>query len=248
MNITLTKPFAVNSAVDEFDVKQMKKALNRLGYYQPFAKTGITGIADAAVFTALKNFQTDQGLSAAGTAKPGDETVQKLNAEAAETPEGQYIWRTAEDERVRDTHAALNRTIRDWADEPDPGEEINCRCWAEPVDENTYPDAIKPAYPELLLIPALRLGRILKVLKEILKFPRKKDNYTDHGALRSQQRNASQQDIHEAIKTAKETGNITTKIGKYGTPQNVYKGSNGLTVIEETQGRNAGKIVTLWWN
>jgi hypothetical protein len=38
------------------------------------------------------------------------------------------------------------------------------------------------------------------------------------------------------------------KTGKYGTPQNVYKGSNGLTVIEETQGRNAGKIITLWWN
>jgi hypothetical protein len=71
MNITLTKPFAANSAVDEFDVNQMKKALNRLGYYQPFAKTGITGIPDAAVFTALKNFQTDQGLRATASAKPG---------------------------------------------------------------------------------------------------------------------------------------------------------------------------------
>lgn len=36
MKIELSQPFAVNSKVDEFDVKQMKKVLNRLGYYQPY--------------------------------------------------------------------------------------------------------------------------------------------------------------------------------------------------------------------
>ena len=25
--------------------------------------------------------------------------------------------------------------MRDWNDEPDPGEEFNCRCWASPVNE-----------------------------------------------------------------------------------------------------------------
>lgn len=60
MNIKLNKPFAANSAVDEFDVRQIKKALNRLGYYQPYEKTGITGIPDAAVFEALKAFQKDR--------------------------------------------------------------------------------------------------------------------------------------------------------------------------------------------
>jgi hypothetical protein len=56
-----------------------------------------------------------------------------LNAAASKTPAGQYIWRTVEDEKVRSSHAELNRTIRDWRDSPDPGEEYNCRCWAEPV-------------------------------------------------------------------------------------------------------------------
>ena len=32
MKIKFNKPFAANSAVDEYDVKQMKKALNRVGY------------------------------------------------------------------------------------------------------------------------------------------------------------------------------------------------------------------------
>ncbi|MDH5723697.1 MAG: phage minor head protein [Alphaproteobacteria bacterium] len=248
MNIKLNKPFAANSAVDEFDVKQVKKALNRLGYYQPYEKTGITGIPDADVFSALKSFQKDQGLQATGTARPGDETVTKLSSEAGKKKSGKYIWRAVGDNKVRDSHAALDGTVRDLADSPDPGEEFNCRCWAEPIDENPYPDAIKPVYPELFLIPALRLGRIFKILREILKYSRKKDNYTDHAALRSNQRSASQKDIEEAIKTAKEAGNVITKTGKYGTPQKVYKGSNGLTVIEETQGRNAGKIITLWWN
>jgi hypothetical protein len=57
-----------------------------------------------------------------------------LNSEAAKTPNGKYIWRTVEDDRVRDTHAQYNRTIREWGDSPDPGEEFNCRCWVEAVN------------------------------------------------------------------------------------------------------------------
>lgn len=134
MKIELAQPFAANGKVDEFDVKQMKKALNRLGYYQPYEKVGITGIADMGVFNALKKFQKDRGLTATGSAKPDDETVRAINKEASKTPEGQYIWRTVEDEKVRKGHAEFNRTIRDWSDDPDPGEEFNCRCWAEPVN------------------------------------------------------------------------------------------------------------------
>ncbi len=70
---------------------------------------------------------------------------------------------------------------------------------------------------------------------------------TDHGNDRLGQRNVSQQDVDQAIESAKETGQVTTQIGKYGTPQNVYKGTNGLTVVIETAGRNAGKIITAWW-
>jgi hypothetical protein len=133
MKIELSQPFASNGEVDEHDVKQMKKALNRLGYYQPYEKVGITGIADKAVFDALKAFQQDHGLPATGVAKPDDETVGALNKEAIKTPNGRYIWRTVEDGKVRSGHAQFNRTIRAWSDTPDPGEEFNCRCWAEPL-------------------------------------------------------------------------------------------------------------------
>lgn len=133
MQIKLNQPFAADGAVDPFDVKQMKKALNRLGYYQPYEKVGVTGIPDGAVFAALKNFQEDHNLPATGGAKPDDATIQKINEEAAKTPQGQYIWRTVDDEKVRSSHKALNGTVRDWSDSPDPGEEFNCRCWAKNV-------------------------------------------------------------------------------------------------------------------
>lgn len=88
---------------------------------------------DAHVFTALKAFQKDWGLQPTGTARPDDETVKVLNREASKTPDGEYVWRTVEDDKVRAGHAEFNRTVRRWDDSPDPGEEFNCRCWAEPV-------------------------------------------------------------------------------------------------------------------
>lgn len=70
---------------------------------------------------------------------------------------------------------------------------------------------------------------------------------TDHGNQRMGERNISQGDVNEAIKTAEQTGQVTTTTGKYGTPQNVYNGTNGLTVVVETAGANAGKVITAWW-
>ncbi|AGH97844.1 peptidoglycan-binding protein [Micavibrio aeruginosavorus] len=131
MKIELNKTFRPNSKVDEFDTRQIKKALNRLGYYTPYEKTGITGMADRTVFDALKKFQRDHGLTATGAAQPDDETIASLNAQISKEPEGTYIWRSVEDNKVRSSHAAYNRTERAWSDSPDPGEDFNCRCWAE---------------------------------------------------------------------------------------------------------------------
>lgn len=48
-----------------------------------------------------------------------------------------YIWRTQEDDRVRDIHVANDGKIFRWDTLPPnghhPGQAINCRCWAEPM-------------------------------------------------------------------------------------------------------------------
>jgi SPP1 gp7 family putative phage head morphogenesis protein len=44
-----------------------------------------------------------------------------------------YRWRTQGDLRVRPEHEELEGEVRSWDDSPIPGQEIRCRCWAEPV-------------------------------------------------------------------------------------------------------------------
>lgn len=49
-----------------------------------------------------------------------------------------YTWRTSGDERVRPTHSLLDGTVHSWDSAPSighPGEDILCRCIAEPVIE-----------------------------------------------------------------------------------------------------------------
>lgn len=60
-----------------------------------------------------------------------------------------YRWRTLADSRVRDDHEDLEGTIHEFSDPPvtvkkgaragqrnNPGEDIQCRCWAEPLFED----------------------------------------------------------------------------------------------------------------
>lgn len=144
MPIRLCQPLAADSPADSYDVRQMKKALNQLGYYMPYAQTGITGIPDAAMFDALKTFQVDHNLPATGTARPDDETIGALNEAASQTPEGTYIWRTVGDGSMRAAHAELNGKVRAWSDSPDPGEDFNCRCWAELVSDSIERQELEP--------------------------------------------------------------------------------------------------------
>lgn len=55
----------------------------------------------------------------------------------------QYVWRSRDDARVRDSHADYDDRIFDWDTAPEgghPGQAYNCRCHAEPFlpDEPDY--------------------------------------------------------------------------------------------------------------
>ncbi len=146
--IDLNQPLAPDSAADETDVRRIKKALNRLGYYTPYDKTGITGMTDEHLFDAIKAFQRDHALPATGRLKPGDGTLDVLSDALENAPDGYYIWRTVGDGHVRDAHKMYEGTVRTWHDAPGPGDDYNCRCWAEllaPGDPRLYPDAIHPS-------------------------------------------------------------------------------------------------------
>lgn len=54
-----------------------------------------------------------------------------------------YTWRGVGDARERDSHLLLNNTKQTWDDPPDvghPGEDIQCRCWAEADLSDFYGD------------------------------------------------------------------------------------------------------------
>lgn len=52
--------------------------------------------------------------------------------------EGKYIWHTQGDGKVRDSHAENDGKTFSWDSPPDtghPGEDYNCRCWAEDIED-----------------------------------------------------------------------------------------------------------------
>jgi transcriptional/translational regulatory protein YebC/TACO1 len=99
------------------------------------------------------------------------------------------------------------------------------------------------------LITIVGLGAVAaarSALRSIVKSKNEEESVfsgsTEHASTRSKERDISQEQIDSAIKN----GTVSTKIGKYGTRQVHFEGSNGVTVVVETEGRNAGKVITVW--
>jgi SPP1 gp7 family putative phage head morphogenesis protein len=53
-------------------------------------------------------------------------------------PTKHYIWRTQGDDKVRSSHAELEGTIHSVNENIFPGEEYNCRCWAEEITDEDF--------------------------------------------------------------------------------------------------------------
>lgn len=159
MDIKLSKPVTRNSNVDENDVHQIKTALNRLGYYYPHEDMGITGMPDEEMFAAIKAFQDDQGLKPTGEIRPEDATLEALKDETSrQIEEGEYVWHTVGDDKVRPEHAAFNGEIRSWQnDSPLPGEDYGCRCWAVPVSDIEREELPEPEEDEEEDIPGTEI-------------------------------------------------------------------------------------------
>ncbi len=122
----------------------LKRGLNRLGYYMPDKQTGMTPEIDPNFQDALHAFQRhatiffdDMDIG------PGSTTERILKRDlAALGDNGHYIWRTVGDDKVRGDHAAREGQNFSWDRPPEggnPGEDYNCRCWAEPINPAYHP-------------------------------------------------------------------------------------------------------------
>ncbi len=86
MSIQLTQPIVNSGTQDKWDIRQMKKALNRLGYYHPKTPAGVTGDADQALFDALKAYQRARKLPVTGQVAPDDPTILRIYIFPKEKP------------------------------------------------------------------------------------------------------------------------------------------------------------------
>lgn len=74
-------------------------------------------------------------IDVAGENAPNPQLDSILSDNMRQNPEDYYIWRTRKDDKVRSKHAEREGKIFNKHIPPEggnPGEEYNCRCWAEP--------------------------------------------------------------------------------------------------------------------
>lgn len=141
MTFEIESAIAPDLEVASKDVRAVKIALNKLGYYIPDFQKGMSGGAEADFFDAIKSFQRAFLISVDGRIDPDDVTMRYLNDELEDPNnfmifKGQYIWQTVGDEKVRGIHRIRDGRQYSWDDPPEgghPGEDFGCRCWAEPI-------------------------------------------------------------------------------------------------------------------
>ena len=133
----LTLPVTTGQTPGGPDIRRVKIALNRLGFYTPPKNTGITADAEAGFRMSLKAFQRSKAIPAGEGIGPGSLTERVLTeALARHNDRSLYTWRTVGDGKVRGTHRLREGRRFLWDDPPEgghPGEDFGCRCWAEPL-------------------------------------------------------------------------------------------------------------------
>lgn len=83
----------------------------------------------------------------------------------------QYIWRSQDDAKVRDNHAAYDDRVFRWDNPPEgghPGESYNCRCYAEPVLPGVQSNVVLADFALTESgVPALDLTDMIRVMRAL---------------------------------------------------------------------------------
>lgn len=154
LGITLNKPKVVNVA-SESELKQ--KALENALKVKDIKKEQALKLQDVIRDAYYSGKTTDEITAKISKIVDGgenrlktiarDQTIKFANAVQTEKEQkagvSRFIWVTMGDERVRDTHKSVDGKefdnvtgaigLLDFKDSRFPGDDINCRCWKEPV-------------------------------------------------------------------------------------------------------------------
>ena len=154
LGITLNKPKVVNVA-SESELKQ--KALENALKVKDIKKEQALKLQDVIRDAYYSGKTTDEITAKISKVVDGgesrlktiarDQTIKFANAVQTEKEQkagvSRFVWVTMGDERVRDTHRHVDGKefdnvtgalgLLDFPDSRFPGDDINCRCWKEPV-------------------------------------------------------------------------------------------------------------------
>lgn len=104
--------------------------------------------------------QNEIALLSARTAR---ELMQKFDVRRQQQAKmKQYIWRTMQDDRVRESHAANEGLVFTWGEGNYPGNDPGCRCWPEPIvseDNGTFLDDQR--------FQVAALGSMIRLIRQI---------------------------------------------------------------------------------
>lgn len=114
-------------------------------FFGELEKTIARELADGARFEKLADIIEERyGVAQSRAELIARDQVGKFNADLDRVRQQQlgitrYVWRTSQDERVRDEHAAREGKVFEWSNPPEdghPGEAVQCRCSAESIIED----------------------------------------------------------------------------------------------------------------
>lgn len=113
-----------------------------------------------------RNSDSHSQIDVANENSPNPRLNDILADDMQKNPQDYYIWRTKKDDKVRSAHAEREGEIFNWHVPPEgghPGEDYNCRCWAEPYKPERYADK-----PMIIDVSGLSMFKELqKTLKSV---------------------------------------------------------------------------------
>jgi SPP1 gp7 family putative phage head morphogenesis protein len=149
VGVSLHSEQGIPAAIEQFRTRNVDLIKSLAGK----AKDRITDTLDEAERTGLrvedlrKRLIEDFGVTRSKADLLARDQVLKLNGQLNQTRQQnagivEYIWRTSQDERVREFHQDLEGSTQLWASPPivskdgrteHPGGDYSCRCTAEPI-------------------------------------------------------------------------------------------------------------------
>ncbi len=139
----------VDEWVKELETLLREAVVDGLGVMlEKIAKLRTTGRFDRLDSTVKKNMENLRYKAAILIENQVNKfSMDVVQEKAAQLGSDSYKWMTCRDDKVRPMHKALDGKNFLWSDPPivneqgdhlNPGQDINCRCWAVPIIPSTY--------------------------------------------------------------------------------------------------------------